>query len=142
LMTVSAAGIAACAVAMYGVIELDLFGLKQAEEGKGKEAKPSTAGNGAMKMDGPAGFPVDGNATAGHSVIRIQGQDGVDQVETGTSTIPHFPSTIRLPKLLDPGSLNPSDEVLPSGLEDEEYQLLGLGIRTVSFLSIQVYVVG
>ena len=138
LMTMSAAGIAACAVAMYGVIELDLFGLKQAEEGKGKEAKPS----GAMKMDGPGGFPVDDNATAGHSVIRIKGQDGVDQVETGTSTIPHFPSTIRLPKRLDPESLNPSDEVLPSDLEDEEYQLLGLGIRTVSFLSIQVYVVG
>lgn len=137
LMTMSAAGIAACAVAMYGVIELDLFGLKQVEEGK--ETKPS---NGAMKMDGPAGFPVDDNATAGHSVIRIKGQDGVDQVETGTSTIPHFPSTIRLPKTVDPGSLNPSDEVLPSDLEEEEYQLLGLGIRTVSFLSIQVYVVG
>lgn len=137
-MTMSAAGIAACAVAMYGVIELDLFGLKQAEEGK--ETKPSN--NGAMKMDGPAGFPVDDNATAGHSVIRIKGQDGVDQVETGTSTIPYFPSTIRLPKTVDPGSLNPSDEVLPSDLEEEEYQLLGLGIRTVSFLSIQVYVVG
>lgn len=137
-MTMSAAGIAACAVAMYGVIELDLFGLKQAERG-GKEEEPS---NGAMRMDGPAGFPVDENAAAGHSVIRIQGQDGVDQVETGTSTIPYFPSTIRLPKTVDPEALNPSDEVLPSDLEDEEYQLLGLGIRTVSFLSIQVYVVG
>ena len=140
LMTMSAAGIAACAVAMYGVIELDLFGLKQAEDGK--ETKPSSNTNGAMKMDGPAGFPVDDNATAGLSVIRIQGQDGVDQVETGTSTIPHFPSTIRLPKTVDTESMNPSDEVLPPDFEDEEYQLLGLGIRTVSFLSIQVYVVG
>ncbi|TAQ89031.1 hypothetical protein B7494_g2616 [Chlorociboria aeruginascens] len=50
-----------------------------------------------------------------------------DVVETGTSTIPTFP------------------RVLEFGEQDGEgveYQLLGLGIRTVSFLGIQVYVVG
>lgn len=131
----SAAGIAACAMAMYGVIELDVFGLKDVEQR-------------AMKMDGPSGFPNPpadhGDSRAGHSVIRIQGQDGIDQVETGTSTIPYFPSTIRLPRStsLDSNVLNPSDEIPADVAEEDEYQLLGLGIRTVSFLRIQVYVVG
>jgi len=57
------------------------------------------------------------------------GED-IEVVPTGTSSIPHFPKTINLPR---PGHVND---------EDTEYTLVGLGIRTVSFLSIQVYVVG
>ncbi|KAJ6055939.1 uncharacterized protein N7446_002663 [Penicillium canescens] len=123
----SAAGMLACGVAMYGVIKLDLFGLDEIEAKKQdsksdankspqQESAPTPPSNGAMRMDGPAGFP-----SGGPSVITIQGQDGLEQVPTGTSTIPHFPSVIRLPS--------------PEQIE-------GLGIRTVSFLSIQVYVVG
>ncbi|KAE8149620.1 chalcone-flavanone isomerase-domain-containing protein [Aspergillus avenaceus] len=135
-IAVSAAGIAACAAAMYGVIKLDVFGLEQtAQSDDGVEVKQ--AGNGAMKLDGPDGF------SGSPSVIRVQGQDGVEQVDTGTSTIPYFPSTIRLPAL-DAGVLKPGEEVVTGDDDDggEEYQLLGLGIRTVSFLKIQVYVVG
>ncbi|KAF1986719.1 chalcone isomerase [Aulographum hederae CBS 113979] len=54
----------------------------------------------------------------------------IELIHTGTSTLPHFPKTIRLPV---------------SGFgneEDCEYTLLGLGVRTVSFLGIEVYVVG
>lgn len=139
-MVRSAAGIAACAVAMYGMIELDVFGLKEAEKNKQADGSETGTGSGAMKMGGPAGFPSD---ASGHSVIRVEGHDGADYVETGSGTIPHFPSTIRLPKRLDTSALNlnPGDEI-PASAEEEEYQLLGLGIRTVSFLSIQVYVVG
>ena len=52
----------------------------------------------------------------------------VELVSTGTSTVPHFPRTVSL----------------PTGNEgkEEEYTLLGLGIRTVSFLGVQVYVAG
>ncbi|KAF5873472.1 putative chalcone-flavanone isomerase protein [Botrytis fragariae] len=50
-------------------------------------------------------------------------------VPTGTSTIPTFPKTLHF-----------SDA--PSTSPPESYQLLGLGIRTVSFLHIQVYVLG
>ncbi|KAF2230966.1 chalcone isomerase [Viridothelium virens] len=58
----------------------------------------------------------------------------VELVETGTSTIPHFPKTIHIPEQNQiAGSTN---------VTDDEYTLVGLGIRTVSFLSIQVYVVG
>lgn len=64
-----------------------------------------------------------------------------DVVETGTSTVPTFP------RVLD--FVDDAREQAKSGLEawqnDDrlvEYQLIGLGIRTVSFLGIQVYVVG
>lgn len=50
-----------------------------------------------------------------------------DVVETGTSTVPTFPRVLAFGD-------NSEEEV--------EYQLVGLGIRTVSFLGIQVYVVG
>jgi Chalcone isomerase like len=57
------------------------------------------------------------------------GED-IELVPTGTSSIPHFPKTIAIPK---PDAAND---------EEAEYTLIGLGIRTVSFLGIQVYVVG
>ncbi|KAL4911547.1 hypothetical protein BDW74DRAFT_164984 [Aspergillus multicolor] len=141
-MSLSAAGIVACAVTMFGVIKLDLFGLEQQQQQqKTQEDAEKKKNNGTTRMDGPEGFP------SSPSVIRIQGQDGVEQVATGTSSVPHFPSTIRLPKYQGDGSsaaskLAPWDEVTGDGEEQEEYQLLGLGIRTVSFLKIQVYVVG
>ncbi|KAL8688703.1 MAG: hypothetical protein Q9218_005450 [Villophora microphyllina] len=74
-----------------------------------------------------------------------------DLVPTGTSTIPFFPRTICLPTSPN-ASTSPSTSTatptLPYGTgpppdqQGEEYQLLGLGIRKVSFLRIQVYVVG
>jgi hypothetical protein len=56
--------------------------------------------------------------------------DEIELIPTGTSSVPHFPRTIRLP-VSETGNA-----------DDAEYTLLGLGIRTVSFLGIQVYVVG
>lgn len=59
--------------------------------------------------------------------------DAIELVETGTSYVPYFPRTIRLP----------TDTTGPEQIgSDAEYQLLGLGIRKVSFLRVQVYVVG
>ena len=65
--------------------------------------------------------------------------EAAEQVLTGTSTIPSFPKYIIVPSAVP--STTPT---LPSGAGDanQTYQLIGLGIRTVSFLSIQVYVVG
>ncbi|MCJ1284152.1 Altered inheritance of mitochondria protein 18 mitochondrial [Xylographa opegraphella] len=66
-------------------------------------------------------------------------QEDVPQVPTGTSSVPYFPKTLTLP-----GTASSTSAALPVGTgdADEPYQLVGLGIRTVSFLSIQVYVVG
>lgn len=60
------------------------------------------------------------------------GKPGVELVPTGTSSVPHFPKTIKLPSVSATGV----------GVTKDEYQLVGLGIRTVSFLRVQVYVVG
>jgi hypothetical protein len=138
-MALSAVGIAICAVSMYAMIQLNVFGLPS----KGKQAGKKEAGNlsnsssnDSIKLEGPSEFP------SGPSVIRIHGQDGVEQVETGNSSVPLFPTTIKLPKSIDTANLQPGQEISVLPESEEEYQLLGLGIRTVSFLSIQVYVVG
>lgn len=128
----SAAGMAVCAVAMYGMIKLDLFGAPA------RESSTEMNNSGSMKLDGPSGFP------SSTSIVQMQDQDGVEQVPTGTSSVPHFPHMIKLPKSLDESvsSLKPGEKLPISPLAEEQYQLVGLGIRTVSFLSIQVYVVG
>jgi hypothetical protein len=64
-----------------------------------------------------------------------------DVVQTGTSTVPEFP------RVLEFSDENAVARTTDSGLGESgsgmvEYQLVGLGIRTVSFLGIQVYVVG
>ncbi|KAI2729033.1 hypothetical protein CBS147326_9456 [Penicillium roqueforti] len=134
-MVLSAAGMIVCAVGLYGVIKLDLFGLNELDTSKDDKTISTPPKNGAMRMDGPVGF-----TSGGPSLITIQGQDRLEQVPTGTSTIPHFPSTIRLPTSEATEGKQEGEDLAPS--QGEEYQLLGLGVRTVSFLSIEVYVVG
>lgn len=83
--------------------------------------------------------------------IITRDEDKIELVETGTSSVPFFPRTMYLPA--DTGSQSasgtavvaaaPNTSVNPGNIRhEEEYTLLGLGIRTVSFLSIQVYVLG
>lgn len=87
------------------------------------------------KMDAKApseSFVVDGGE---RRKIVIHDAEGNEMVPTGNSTVPHFPRRLDLSKRTG----------LPATAKDDmgtEYQLVGLGVRTVSFLSIQVYVVG
>ncbi|KAL2074118.1 hypothetical protein VTL71DRAFT_7896 [Oculimacula yallundae] len=63
-----------------------------------------------------------------------------DVVPTGTSTIPTFPRLLEFVDDVKTGH--------PEGLGEQgqgalvEYQLMGVGLRTVTFLGIEVYVVG
>ncbi|CAG8984121.1 hypothetical protein HYALB_00006224 [Hymenoscyphus albidus] len=68
-------------------------------------------------------------------------EEVVDTVETGTSTVPTFP---RILDFFDDDTSVGAGGTAPVKNDDRlvEYQLMGLGIRTVSFLGIQVYVVG
>ena len=65
--------------------------------------------------------------------------EAADLAETGATAVPYFPKKIKLPT-----KSSTTTPALPAGIGDaeEEYHLLGLGVRTVSFLSIKVYVVG
>ncbi len=80
--------------------------------------------------------------------IHITKNSNEDLIPTGTSTIPFFPRTITLPSSKTESTTSTATPTLPYGTgpstanTSEEYQLLGLGIRKVSFLRIQVYVVG
>lgn len=56
----------------------------------------------------------------------------IELVETGTSYVPYFPKMIKLPTSAGPEDIQ----------AEAEYTLIGLGIRKVSFLRVQVYVVG
>lgn len=120
----SIAGIVACMAGMYAcTVYIDNY-----------EAKHAT------KLDGP-GKPDDPIVVLGRErkvVIQKIGEEPkvvVDVVETGTSTVPTFPRILDYDEGGD-GVGEVRDEKLV------EYQLLGLGIRTVSFLSVQVYVMG
>ena len=77
-------------------------------------------------------------------ITRKDKGNDVEEVATGTSTIPYFPRTIWLPK--SGGRDEGRSAALPAGMgaaqDEDEYQLLGLGIRKVSLFRIQVYVVG
>ncbi|KAF2226008.1 chalcone-flavanone isomerase-domain-containing protein [Elsinoe ampelina] len=88
------------------------------------------------------GLPVHTIGAGDDKRIVAEGPQDIDLVETGTSSVPYFPKTIFLPTT-SLGSAQPNTPSNPGNLRnDEEYTLVGLGIRTVSFLSIQVYVMG
>ncbi|KAK6429030.1 Altered inheritance of mitochondria protein 18 mitochondrial [Oleoguttula sp. CCFEE 5521] len=107
-------------------VDLDQMG---PVEGTGKKT-------GGLRADAPSGagqtfqgkeVKVLGRGEGKKILAKVEGEEGeVELVETGTSSVPHFPRTIRI----------------PAAAGEEQYTLLGLGIRTVSFLSIQVYVAG
>ncbi|KAI4117456.1 MAG: hypothetical protein LQ338_007550 [Usnochroma carphineum] len=96
-----------------------------------------------IHLDAPLSNPSDNPSAPTQSTKNPD----EDLVPTGTSTIPFFPRTIRLPTST-PTATTTATPTLPYGTgpptstTSEEYTLLGLGIRHVSFLRIQVYVVG
>lgn len=105
---------------MFGVVSH--YSDRLTDPSKREPPKQSPSSN-IVKFDAPLSI-------AGVSPDTSRGDD-VEQIPTGTSTIPTFPKTIHLSSMSD-----------SPALDEQEYQLIGLGIRTVSFLGLQVYVVG
>lgn len=122
-MRYSGYGVVLCALALFGTVYL------YPDPRKNTASVESTNKKNGLSFDAPPSIPGIGSTSEA---------DAVEQVETGTSTIPTFPKTIHIS--------GPAPSVSPAAanetFENVEYQLVGLGIRTVSFLSIQVYVVG
>ncbi|EME50384.1 hypothetical protein DOTSEDRAFT_145216, partial [Dothistroma septosporum NZE10] len=116
------------------IYNLDLDDLEQAEQ-KRKAKQQLDASDDSNKQF--QGKEVEIIGAGEDKRIVARGADGqIELVETGTSSVPHFPRTIHLPT-------SPDDDTNAGNVQNqEEYTLLGLGIRTVSFLGIQVYVVG
>ncbi|KAL9100505.1 MAG: hypothetical protein Q9163_004128 [Psora crenata] len=89
-----------------------------------------------------------GDALTSGAKVQITGRgqdEDVAKVATGTSTVPYFPKSIWLPRAQETNDEGRS-AALPAGIgaagKEEEYQLLGLGVRKVSLFKIEVYVVG
>ncbi|KAL1887270.1 hypothetical protein Sste5346_010328 [Sporothrix stenoceras] len=82
--------------------------------------------------------------------IIVHDKDGREIVPTGNSTITEFPRTVDLPlKLTGETAQTPAPDAVvvvpPLDGRDgpaTEYTLVGLGLRTVTFLKLEVYVVG
>ena len=120
-MKFSFAGIVVCAACMYGVVTQ--YAGQMPESTQRERQQQQTPSSNVTRFDAP---PSIAGVSPDTSV-----KDDVEQIPTGTSTIPTFPKTIHLSSMSD-----------SPAVDEQEYQLIGLGIRTVSFLSIQVYVVG
>ncbi|KAL8993137.1 MAG: hypothetical protein Q9169_006580 [Polycauliona sp. 2 TL-2023] len=112
----------------------------------------TTARRTPQQLDAPPSTSASSPSNNPSAPIHIAKDNDEDLVPTGTSTIPFFPRTIHLPSSASEtssASTSTATRTLPYGTgppstnnSSEEYQLLGLGIRKVSFLRIQVYVVG
>ncbi|OTA83728.1 hypothetical protein M434DRAFT_24722 [Hypoxylon sp. CO27-5] len=74
-----------------------------------------------------------GNEAGSTRKTVIHDKDGRELVPTGNSTVPTFPRIIDLALGAEGGQ---------EKVNGVEYTLVGLGVRTVSFLGIQVYMVG
>jgi hypothetical protein len=133
---------------MYNV---DLDELEKSAEQKRKQQQEQSSGS--YKMDASADSNAKFQGKEVHIIgagedkrIVAEGQgEQIELVETGTSSVPHFPRTIYLPSTPEPQTVvdgsQPGSLENPGNLDNkEEYTLVGLGIRTVMW--IQVYVVG
>ncbi|KAK4637592.1 Altered inheritance of mitochondria protein 18, mitochondrial [Fulvia fulva] len=129
---------------------LDLDDMEQAEL-KRKNKQQLDASDDSNKQFQGKEVEIIGAGEDKRIVARGPGGE-VELVETGTSSVPHFPRTIHLPTSPESAPAKAAAGTDVPGLNEgtnagniqnqEEYTLLGLGIRTVSFLGIQVYVVG
>ena len=138
-LLLSVAGLAAV---LYNV---DLSELEQKTKGRNMMDAPPDSN---AKFEGR---PVHVIGAGEAKRIVAEGELETDLVETGTSSVPYFPRVVYLPsdstESLDPAALlrsaAPNTSANPGNIQnEEEYTLVGLGIRTVSLFRIQVYVLG
>lgn len=108
----------------------------------GWKLKEALAKN-TTKLDSslPSTDPLASADAADRKVV-VHDDQGREIIATGNSTVPHFPRTIEVPAYSSDSSEAQSSTTESLTLPTTEYTLVGLGLRSVSFLSIQVYVVG
>ncbi|KAK4461006.1 chalcone-flavanone isomerase-domain-containing protein [Cladorrhinum samala] len=120
--------------AIAGVVSFTFTAYKLVQELKKQPTK--------LDSSLPTSDPLSGADAADRKVV-VHDEDGREIVPTGNSTVPTFPRTIDLPSYTSPLSPEPvSTAVTTTAQTTTEYTLVGLGLRTVTFIGIQVYVVG
>ncbi|KAL2162927.1 hypothetical protein VTH06DRAFT_6763 [Thermothelomyces fergusii] len=101
-----------------------------------------------LDADLPSTDPLAAANAADRKVV-IHDEEGREMVPTGNSTVPLFPRTLDLPAFTapitppSPGAADAAEKpTIATASGPTEYTLVGLGLRTVTFLGLQVYVVG
>jgi hypothetical protein len=97
----------------------------------------------------PSSDPLVSPGAADRKVV-VHDEEGREIVPTGNSTVPTFPRTLSLPSytspITTPSPTSPdalaTTTTITTPSSTTEYTLVGLGLRTVTFLNLQVYVVG
>lgn len=137
-----------CCYQIYLVLQED----EQAKKQQTSSSSPSLTPRRGTQLDSslPANDPL---RDPGRKVV-IHDEEGREVVQTGNSTVPLFPRTLELPDFASANSKGAGEEtdrasvtsptliLPPSATGDTEYTLVGLGTRSVSFLGINVYVLG
>ncbi|KAK1761958.1 chalcone-flavanone isomerase-domain-containing protein [Phialemonium atrogriseum] len=98
----------------------------------------------ANKLDSglPPTDPLASNDAASRKVV-IHDEDGREIVPTGNSTVKEFPRTIELPSSYAPTTPQTAASAMSGDVSmPVHYTLVGLGVRTVTFIGLEVYVVG
>lgn len=127
-----------------------------AAEKKRKAAGAGGDGSSDASADHRTGYQLDSSVPSetftteagSKRKVVIHDEEGKELVPTGNKTVPSFPRTIELSSKHSASSRDPeatAQAPIAASVQDSdgvEYTLVGLGIRTVSFLSIQVYMVG
>ncbi|KAF4831774.1 Altered inheritance of mitochondria protein 18 [Colletotrichum siamense] len=127
-----------------------------AAEKKRKAAGAGGDGSSDASADQRTGYQLDSSVPSetftteagSKRKVVIHDDEGKELVPTGNKTVPSFPRTIELSSKHSASSRDPeaaAQAPIAASVQDSdgvEYTLVGLGIRTVSFLSIQVYMVG
>lgn len=114
---------------------------------KRRQSNSEEPQGGAAHLDSAGGTgPFVTEAGSKRKVV-IHDEDGQELVPTGNSTVPAFPRLLELPSSASPDEAAAKTGSFPvaSTVTDAtgtEYTLVGLGVRSVSFLQINVYVVG
>lgn len=145
----AAAGVISIIYVCYRIYEVMKGGPVQEGANKGR----------GTQLDSPL-HPDHPLNSAGRKVVKHD-EAGREIVPTGNGTVPEFPRTIELPDFARmrssttttttpsppaaneiPSVISPTLLVPPSATADTEYTLVGLGTRSVSFLGINVYVLG
>ncbi|KAJ6788746.1 hypothetical protein PWT90_07973 [Aphanocladium album] len=128
--------------AVAGVISFiyTAWKLKKAiDEKNAREGQSS----GAVKFDARPDIPKEQFKTEAGELRKVvlHDEDGNEVVPTGNSTVPLFPRTIDVSLPLDKKEQSP----LAASVADStgtQYTLVGLGMRSVTFIGINVYLVG
>ncbi|KAK4169020.1 chalcone-flavanone isomerase-domain-containing protein [Cladorrhinum sp. PSN259] len=122
--------------AIAGVVSFGYTAYRLVQELQKKPAK--------LDSSLPSSDPLSAPGAADRKVV-VHDEEGREIVPTGNSTVPTFPRTINLPSYTSPLSTEPPSPgvtSITSAPPTTEYTLVGLGLRTVTFIGIQVYVVG